>query len=583
MTVDKAGAAEPERARPTPPPTPDSSPTRQLCAAVYIDPDICWFVLGVFLAGHRRTWPPNYGLDTSAVVRHAWRARRWRRGRDVLLTLMVLATVVIAVTRWAERGALAPAAATAALIILAVLVRRILRRKGVKVRTIGGWIRKRSRPVRRIVAAASILLVGLAVLTGQAFLRALRPTDGLVVGTVAFAILVIGVIDAFVVVGRARRFWPPDHKGPPRTEARRDPTLRLPNRLERRLSIIEDHPDPEQTSADSLARVLVYDLENRRKSFVNNTFVGSGVSIGPFEINVDVSRGRKGSDGERLKPGQVDLLDLHRSLEQAARAPGVPDLWRGYRMYVDGHKVPDQMLPDASGPPVPLRPLPILLNRLRSPIPGERTYLCVQAPVEHWSHQIIVTLFVRAKLTEDNLILHNDILILPGLRLDGRGWPRIPTDRWTHIATALRLGTTRVWGATIRSPASLLREAGMLARRCWSRVKVWYWIRHGLQLQHGAVYSIREKLALGATIVHPDARQDINGTIAFLLQLLRNGLQQYLESLDIDTAWLDRDIRTVIHNQQTKIERLHAKNVTFGDNSPAGDNGEEPEPDPDEE
>jgi hypothetical protein len=324
-------------------------------------------------------------------------------------------------------------------------------------------------------------------------------------------------------------------------------------------------------------------LEKRHETFVNNTFVGSGVSIGSFAINIDVSKGRMGPDGKRLKPGDVDLLDLHRALEQAARAPAVPTLWRGYRMYVDGRKVPDGMLPDPSGPPVALRPLPILLDRLLSPVSGERTYLCIQAPVTPWSYQIILTLFVRGDLTEDHLILHNDLLILPGLRLDNRGWPRPPTDGWTHVSIALRLSTTRIWGAAIRSPANLLGDVGVFVRRCWRRLLLWHWTEHGGRLQHGAVYSIREKLAEGATIVHPNARQDINRTIAFLLQLLRNGLRRYLDGLDIDTARLDHDIRTVIHNQQTKIERMEAKNVTFGDHSPAGDTGGEPEPDSSEE
>jgi hypothetical protein len=575
MTVDKREFTEAEPVGQVPDPVADTDPTQWLCGAVYIDADLRRFVLDMFLDTRLRTWPPNYGLDTTAVVRHAWRARRWTRGRDVLLGLTLITGLAVLVTRWLSRDALVPAGVFAALIALLLLARRILRWREIRVRDAYRWLRKRRESGRQLAVLAGLGLVVLASLSGYELVRSLQPGDGVVVGVVALAVVLIGTVDGFVAVGRARRFLPADDDAPLTVTALRDEAPALPDRYEERLSVNQDRADPEQGSDGSLARVLVYDLPTRRKTFVNNTFVGSGESLGPFEINIDVSRGKPGPDGTLRQPLPVDLEGLHRAVAAAAQRQHADGLWCGFRMYVDGARMSKELLPAQMGPPVAMQELRILLDRLRRPIPGERTYLCVQVPLPNWAHRIVLTLFVRADLTGDLLIVHNDILILPGPMVGGRNWPRLPTDAWTHGAVALRLGTTRIWGAAAGSPIRLLREAGVLLRRCWRSLWLREQARHQRRFAHGAVYSIREKLAEGAVIVHPDAVQDINATIAFLMLLLRNGLREYLGSRDIDTSKLDDDVKTVINNQQTKIEELHAKNATFGNNSQAGDTNQQ--------
>ncbi|MFF5078266.1 hypothetical protein ACFY36_14535 [Actinoplanes sp. NPDC000266] len=575
MTIGTNTPDEPERAGHDPSPTTDTDPTQWLCGAVYVDLDLRRFVLNMFLDTGLRTWPPNYGLDTTAVVRHAWQARRWTRRRDILLGVVVLSALVVLVTRWLSRGALVPACVVAGLIGLMMLTRWILRRRRIRIRDVFKWLRKRGRSGRRAAVLTALALMIAAALSGHGFVRALRPGDAVVLGIAVAVVVLIGTVDGFVVLGRARRFLPDLGATTPSTIALRDAAPPLPVRLERRLSVLEDGAAPEKGSDGPLARVLVYDLPTRRRTFVNNTFVGSGESLGPFEINVDVSKGHRGLDGKRHEPLPVNLEELHHAVATAAARQDAKSLWCGFRMYVDGTSVSKDLLPTRSGRPVATQELRVVLDRLRQPVPGERTYLCVQFPLANWAYRIVLTLFVRADLTGDHLIVHNDILILPGPLVSGRKWPSIPTDAWTHGGGALRLGMTRIWGAAAASPVRVLLDVAVLLRRLWSRVFLWNHMWHQRRLAHGAVYSIREKLAEGAVVVHPDAVQDINTAIAFLIQLLQNGLRNYLESRDIDTTRLDDDIKTVITNQQTKIEELHAKNVTFGDHSQAGDNNQQ--------
>ncbi|MEU8819985.1 hypothetical protein [Actinoplanes sp. NPDC048796] len=571
MTIGTSTPDEPEHASHDPSPPMDTNPTQWLCGAVYVDLGLRRFVLNKFLDAGLRTWPPNYGLDTTAVVRHAWRAQRWMRHRDILLGLVVLSALVVLATRWLNRGALVPTCVAVGLIGLLILTRRTLRRRKIRLREAFTWLRKRGRFGRRAAVLAALALMITSVLSGHGLVRALRPGDAVVLEIAVAAVVLIGTVDGFVVLGRARRFLPHLHATTPPAVALRDAAPPLPVRLERRLSALEDGASPAKGSDGPLARVLVYDLPTRRRTFVNNTFVGSGESLGPFEINIDVSKGRRDPDGRRREPLPVNLEELHHAVASAAARQDATGLWCGFRMYVDGASISQELLPTRSGRPVATQELSVVLDRLRQPMVGERTYLCVQLPLANWAYQIMLTLFVRADLTGDHLIVHNDILILPGPMIIGRTWPRIPTDAWTHASGALRLGITRIWGVAAVSPVRVLWDVCGLLRRLWGRLSIQNHGWHRRPLEHGAVYSIREKLAEGAVVVHPDAVQDINTAIAFLMQLLQNGLRDYLESRDIDATRLDDDIKTVVNNQQTKIEELHAKNVTFGDHSQAGD------------
>jgi hypothetical protein len=96
-------------------------------------------------------------------------------------------------------------------------------------------------------------------------------------------------------------------------------------------------------------------------------------------------------------------------------------------------------------------------------------------------------------------------------------------------------------------------------------------VQHKEQIQHGAAFSIREKLSEGVVVVDPVAVQDIKRTTAFLLQALRYGLQRYLKACNVDTSSLEDDIRTVLKSQHIKIDQLRATNVAFGEKSKVGD------------
>jgi hypothetical protein len=555
----------------------DTWPTHKICEAVYLDEGLRRYVLDALRLPYR-TFPPNYGLDITAVMRHAWRARSWQCGRDLALCavqFLAIAGVAILLT---TRGGEALIAVVIALGALTALTRRVMRWRKLTVWRVGKLLWPRIRRYPRRTAATATVLIVLCLLSLRAVAHLVRPWDLLIPAGGAVAIVAIGMLDAVVVSRRAKlcRDWDPS----PKPTLLRYQAPPLPAALEERLR--EDGPDPEQSTVRADGRVILYNLDRRSDmALIDNGFVGSGHSLGERQINIDVTIGRLEMDGTRRKPKAISLIALHRTLENTFGKAALPGMWCGYRMYVDDLSLRHDrdLLSDINAMPLTHVPVGDQLRYLQEPTALKRTHLSVQVPLARWGSEIIVTLFIRGELATGPLTLHSDILILPDVlprRPYLRGYP--PTDLSTYFRVALHGGCTRIWREAILSPVRLLREAWMSAARCRYRWRTRREIVHGRVPPWGGISSIREDLAMGNLVVHPNALQDLDGVIAFLLQTMKAGLKKYLEDCDIDASSLDDDVRNVIHNQQNKIDQLHAKNVTFGTKARAGDTDEKPKP-----
>ncbi|WP_229074980.1 hypothetical protein [Actinoplanes sp. DH11] len=556
-----------------------STPTRQLCAAMNMDERLRNAVLDVFQGRGERGWAPNFGVDSVAVIRHAWRARRWRSAIDALTSLTIVGCLATLLAGWWSRGALPQVGVAVAVIVFGFLIRRLLRWR--KVTLLGGLSRlwKRREAGRRVLASIAVLAVGGVAVVARSLSGALRQQDAVIVGAGLVAVVLIGGVYAFVIVGWGRGCFKDDQSSASVKPLREQPST-VPRRWEARLAALADHPDPVQSDVDSVARLIVYDMPARRELFGNNPFVGSGACLGQFQIHIDVQKGRKDANGKRREPKKVGLVSLHRALERIAQNEDMPMAWSGYRTYVNGLRIGElpEWLDHPTGPPVSYVPLPSALRALETPTALQRTYLCVQVPVMRWDENIILTLFVRADLTGQFLILHSELLILPGIGHVTPAWAgSLPNDIWTHLGLSARFAVRYSWADAAGSPGRLARAAFRLLRRHWWRWRIWLRVLHKRSLQHGAVFSIREKLTEGAVIVDPMAIQDIKRTTSFLLQALRAGLQRYLEERDVDTSKLEDEVRSVVKNQHIKIDKFRARNATFGDNASINDDSDDEE------
>jgi hypothetical protein len=71
-----------------------SNSTRYLCAAAYLSPQFANRVIDHLVASHRAVAPAR-GIDIEPIVRHCLKARRMQLTRDILLSLLLLAGLVL--------------------------------------------------------------------------------------------------------------------------------------------------------------------------------------------------------------------------------------------------------------------------------------------------------------------------------------------------------------------------------------------------------------------------------------------------------------------------------------------------------
>jgi hypothetical protein len=69
--------------------------TRRLCAASYLDDDYAHEVVSELTEDEQRAVPPSYGFDVGPVLRHAFRARRRLLIRDIVLSALLLAGIIL--------------------------------------------------------------------------------------------------------------------------------------------------------------------------------------------------------------------------------------------------------------------------------------------------------------------------------------------------------------------------------------------------------------------------------------------------------------------------------------------------------
>jgi hypothetical protein len=557
----------------------DSAPTAEVCEAVYLDPSLRLRVFEAFEHQRHCSWAPNHLLDTTAALRHAGRARRWQLGRDALFCAVLVGFVGAAVAGLLAAHPLPLVTVAAVLVVGGPVARRVLQWRAVTAKSIRSWLWRRLKRKPKEFTLALITATALTLALGSVAVRQIGAIDICLLSGGIVLIVAIGIADAAVVTRWALdcRNLGSIFKG--NTPLLRERAPRLSVAAEKRVNEIEGGPEPDQAHVDE-GMVIVYNLDERiGTSFIHNVFVGSGESLGSNEINIDIARGKLNGDGTRETPKPVRMPALHRTIEHVARQKAEPGYWCGYRMYVDDRtlfsdfssSLNAHLMPDPHAGPRSRLPLDLHRRYLHTPTAYQQTHLCLQAPVARFNGEIVVTLILRGDLTASVLTVHSDILLLPGPNLSEfpNGYPT--NDRWTFFAFVLRAGTLEVWRKFLLSPARLVRDAGASIRRRTYHVRIRRGIKHRRQLRYGSGCSIREELARGSRIVHPNARKGISQTVANLMHIMQAGLRQYLEDCNIDTTRLDDDVRTVINNHNNRIGELHAKNVTFGDNSPAGD------------
>lgn len=275
---------------------PLSNATRYLCAAAYLDPMFANTVIGELLGTHRAVVPSD-GIDLVPIIRHCLNARRMQLLRDVLVSLLLLAGIVLATLP------------TIAIVIITFFLGFL---PGAQ------WERRSlgKRSLAGIGAVAGLLVIGgvwavVVVLGhfghGAPQLGPLATGIGIIIGAVVFAGLIgttLGVYyySAYHILG--------ERLGPEATVGEFDAAA---EQAERRIAEI---------SVAQRGNVTLYAGEN--------PFVGAGTRGRVWSIAIELDRAQgAGSNALWREPGgyvPIDPVELHQALRKRLLGLKDPDL-----------------------------------------------------------------------------------------------------------------------------------------------------------------------------------------------------------------------------------------------------------------
>lgn len=502
--------------------------TPLICAAVYLDDRLRGTILRTFPEDRHRAWAPCYGVDHVALLRHSRFAQRLKLARNLMVTVVIVATAGVTVHGLlARHGMVGSLAGMAALLVLFLVFRVAARnRKAIRsgaVALVKAYIMgNRTGLTRRVVGALALTVAALVVVADRVQLADLRPAG-------------VGVLLIWVIVVAELEFSRRRAVRLRRAAASiRELAPRLSSRIESRLERLAD------------CNVVVHNSQR-----ADLPFVGNGLRIHDWDIPVVVNRGKESDDGNRSEPEEVDLAKLHEFLETAfpAQASG----WSGHRVYADGGAITESLLAAGGyGPPREVIERSRLLAEISRPEnePFQRTYFCVQKRVR--GGEIIVDLFVRPHLQWPRLFLEIQMYaVLPLERRYRNEVVMVPPDRSGGLWWSIERGTRRLPRMLLTSPARCCQAAGEVVTLWRRRTILRRRVKRGRWVDFGAGFSVREYVAIfDPELLSQFELVDLTHATAAGQDELLGALRTFFDDHGIDTTEFETTRREIVKTVQ---------------------------------
>jgi hypothetical protein len=282
--------------------------TRYLSAAAYLNPRYANVVIGDLVASHRAV-VPSVGIDLGVIIRHCLNARGIQLVRDVLLTVLLVISLILA---------------TVPTIIIVIIASFLGFLPGVE------WERK-SFGVKLLAGAAvaaALFFIGFLWLIISLFSQqerlGLLPKGPAIVTVVAFLALT-AVTQMLYTYNKYRALC--DKLGPDADPA---PLPRLDGRVESRIA---------EVAAAQSGNLTLYSGEN--------PFIGTGQRERVWSIAIELSRAPETGRQPWVRPRSrgyvpIDPVELHKVIRERLlrlRDPGLPENERLSALVVEDHVV----------------------------------------------------------------------------------------------------------------------------------------------------------------------------------------------------------------------------------------------------
>ena len=313
-------------------------------------------------------------------------------------------------------------------------------------------------------------------------------------------------------------------------------------------------------------------------------FVGAGTRLDHWTMTLDVSKGAL-VDGARKQPVPFDGLDVHRTLLEAIPVGVRPQPSAANRLYVRGSNaatVPflfpqgpvNGTLPDVMKFRRPVGVVPELVIRrfLRRPDDVARVYSVFEQ--RGWSGNVVVTMFVRARVVQRTLFLEVDLYAqrpLRGVFVDVR------TIRMQHadeVPTLIRSVLPRALPLLLGAPGRRWDAWRGDRRDAADLVEVDREIARRKDINFGAKSSIREE-ASGGLPADQFQLMDEQMFYQVLSRRVMECTEAFLVGRGVDTTEFGMQRLFITERTASIANRIYASNAAAGGGrgTPPGSDG----------
>jgi hypothetical protein len=308
-------------------------------------------------------------------------------------------------------------------------------------------------------------------------------------------------------------------------------------------------------------------------------FVGSGKRLGREQMVLDVSHGKKNSDGASEDPSPFTNSELHDSFAAAVKGISLKDMRVEERIFVNGkHVRGNPTLQKSSLEPPYSRVSEKLIRRAAEhPAPDARVYIC--AEIHGWQGQLMVTMFARAVHIGGWLYIEWSFYVLPPVSKDFMIIDYLyEQSRFTKFCRASAWSLRHMVPALLISPVRVILEVGRNMKWQAHEARQRYYIRRGQAFDYGAVASIREDAA-GSDRNHYFLDRDEIMYVLLLQKSLIREIGNFLDKHNIDQGEFNKQAQVIIDASYKNYSfhvggNVSGANISVGDNANSGEAGE---------